>query len=642
MGVLSMSGSSKILTVSYGTFSCTLEGFDDPLSTMKFIAEYFRELAADDRYFGAVPPTPDSAALHRIAERESQHRVAATMQENGRVHLIVTDGEDTAEQSRGPRSPAATAPAYSGDLSAGQIETVAARLMRIRAAAKADADVAAPADAPAPQSDNAAIHDKTLAPSTAPFAAGPGDYPLPEDQTADDRADEAPAYVSPATATNAGSAVDAIADWRLSESDGFLADDGEDYDDDEVGDEAADQIDELLSETIKAAMSFHMAVSEDPPKPKPPEAPYLLQTPPRPKFDFSDLSDDNPASATGNGADDDERDEAVPSPLADIRQSALSKLRNARARLIKVRRSRDVPPEVSAGDPVPFGAQGTVANPDHSTDEAEAVTPPAPDADPVRRAPTDPAGDKALTRLLAQTNTEMNVPEQRARWSAIAHLKAAVATTVADRISRGGDDADRTDPAEQPYRDELSRMVKSNDAGPATDRPAPLVLVSEQRIDRKVQPSDEGGDDAAPMVRPRRVSVSNLALSNLQATLEPLEYDFTEEEDQDEDDTGDVSVFFDPHDFSEFAQRLGAYDMGELIQAAGVYAALIECRPHFSPMHLIRQIIGASDLGNFDREEGLRSFGSLLREGKIERVRRGQYVVTDQSDFMIEAKRILG
>ncbi|MGO4855295.1 hypothetical protein [Phaeovulum sp. W22_SRMD_FR3] len=240
-----------------------------------------------------------------------------------------------------------------------------------------------------------------------------------------------------------------------------------------------------------------------------------------------------------------------------------------------------------------------------------------------------------LSRLIKETNTKLEVPENRRRLSAIAHLKAAVAATVADRKLRFGRQETAEESQERaidPYREDLTQAVRPRrpvssslsegpsrrPAAPEPARPTPLVLVSEQRVDQ--EPTSVPRD--APVVRPRRISGADL----------PVTF-----EDTDEDDVPLSPA--EAKSFAEFAGRLGAEALPDLLEAAAAYTAAVEGRPHFSRPQIIRKLDAVSEDESYSREDSLRSFGMLLRQGKIAKVRRGQFEITQQSRYFGASKR---
>ncbi|MEO3414416.1 hypothetical protein AAFO92_07165 [Roseovarius sp. CAU 1744] len=219
-------------------------------------------------------------------------------------------------------------------------------------------------------------------------------------------------------------------------------------------------------------------------------------------------------------------------------------------------------------------------------------------------------GSSDIERIFDEADSQLEKPESNQRRSAIQHLRAAVAATRAEKKA-GADLKKNVDDA--PYRSDLASVVRprrpSSTEGsnrserPAESRPAPLKLVAEQRVDTEQAP-----------IRPRRVS----------ATAEQAGAD-----DGDARDTGS--------NFTEYARQMGATQLSELLEAAAAYMSDVEGRSQFSRpmlMHKIQEV----EKENFSREDGLRSFGKLLRDGKIQKIKGGRFTVTDETEFRDEAR----
>ena len=271
-------------------------------------------------------------------------------------------------------------------------------------------------------------------------------------------------------------------------------------------------------------------------------------------------------------------------------------------------------------------------------DVAEAPAPVQP-VTPRRQRLLDTGSENDMDRILAETNNQLGDSDGTRRRSAIAHLRAAVAATKAEK--QAGSDLTEPDEEEDTdaYREDLAQVVRPRrpavkPAGDTPtrrteDRPAPLKLVAEQRVDMT---------ESAPSgpVRPRRIRVADIAKQEEEAerALARREADA----DHDADKHAQAAAAH-AASFTEFAARVGAVDLPDLLEAAASYLAFVEERDQFSRPQLMTKVRQVEQ-EDFNREDSLRHFGRLLREGKLRKVAGGRFAVSDRINFRPEERAV--
>jgi hypothetical protein len=234
--------------------------------------------------------------------------------------------------------------------------------------------------------------------------------------------------------------------------------------------------------------------------------------------------------------------------------------------------------------------------------------------------------DDDMDHILAETDKQLGDSDGTRRRSAIQHLRAAVAATKAEKQAGAVAQDDEQEVADV-YRDDLAQVVRPRrpvargDAPSrrAEDRPAPLKLVAEQRVDLP------GADANATPVRPRRVRMADLARD-----------EHVSEADADAEAHARAAAA-NAASFSEFAERVGAAGLPDLLEAAASYLSFVEGRDQFTrPQLMVKARQALED--EFSREDGLRHFGRLLREGKLRKVTAGHFTVSDRISFRPEER----
>ncbi len=744
---------SKVLTVSYGTFSCTLEGFDESFDTMKSIAEYFRDLAADDRYFGAEPPTPDAEMLARIAEREIERRVQVRT-DQGAIYLSAATPD------------AAEAPAEATEKAENAAETVAAPIPAEAPAETvsedseiSDAAQDALVEAEAPEAEEVEVEDVTdaildavTAPEVAEDVAEADeaiiepentepevDAPIMEDAASEEvllegileeddlddvsEAEEVSEVLAEADENDAEVAVEDVADDAEAETELDLSriTAALEMDDTPV----VERVESVVEDVAEAAIEEPIVLDElqdtlgdaDTDGESAAEILAPASAEEDPQFDEDSIAaklrriravvsrvealpedddfseDEHAGNVMGDVDEEEESDDLLtlsdPIEMLPVEDAPVAETpKPVRARILRMKKS-DFEQAKASGqllEAEPFDDEDDDDLPETPVAEAAVKTAPAEssltpeaeaellaelaqveaelkgdrpvDVEPVLEDtyiedledenPTEtermvraqslsdvsPTTEEGVARLLAEADQQFEEPEGSRRRNAIAHLRAAVAATKAEK----GHEKDSVDDAAV-YRDDLASVVQPLQRAPqppakpvrpsiaasaakaAAREATPLKLVAEQRIDTASEAPQKAETPQRDPVRPRRVSAAD-RMERHAVPAAPVGTSVAEAD-----------------SFNDFVAQTGARSLPDILEAAAAYLTFVEGHPRFSrPM--VMRLARDLDEDNFSREDGLRGFGQLLRDNKIEKLEGGRFTASDLIRYKPEDRAV--
>ena len=625
-----MGESNKILDVTYGNFSCRLEGFDDTVETMKSVVGYFHDLAGHNLFTDQAPVVPDLDVLARLAARQTSGDIAIEESENGVSLRVMTEDEAPAEASVEAEAPAEAD--NTADIAQASDDTAFEQELNENVFAQ-DVPVAEAAfEEPEETSAGDVFMDDTSEAPTIEFTDTAADTVGSDDDTDADFDDDAEAdgfsaevdapVESPNVDSGETSAADRLQRIRAvvgrgappARDDTYAEDQSEDDASEDivkVAPKAVNSLAQRLAELAKRNSELMDADAQREPLTLAASAPLTLGE----EELITDDVDDTPGdvvedrivtedTAHGDGVAEDmpqemESDVADEAPEDDIEAvqdhaeeetvAALPPERDEQPLLLMERHQPITDQEDDDDDD--FDLHEEVAK-----IEREIAARPG---NELARHGLPRTVEDAMSRIMMKTDLELDMQETRDGRDAIAQLKAAVAATEAAR--QMGDTGAKSRDVSAMFRDDLGALEGTGGADGLALPPLKLV-----------EPFND-----APQSSLREVAPLTEAAARLRKIAETTKAEAPESKAQ---------------TFADFARQQGANDLVDKLEAAGAYLAFVEGENDFSRPQVMKVVQSATD-DEVKREDGLRSFGRLLRQSRIIKLNNGRFQIADNTRF---------